>query len=119
MTDLRGPGVRVVLIGTGTHPAGAALPGVPAVAATVREIRRSLVSVCGVDPQQVDGRTDTADSGELDSLIRSASREADRLFLLYYVGHGLVDQRGRLHLATAAATDSFRSRMVGHCRSTW
>jgi hypothetical protein len=73
VTDLRGPGVRVVLIGTGSHPAGAALPDVPAVAATVREVRRCLVSIYGVDPRQVDERTDMADAGELDSLIRSAT----------------------------------------------
>jgi WD40 repeat protein len=105
---MRGSGVRVVLIGTGTHPEGAAIPDVPAVAATITELGRCLVNTCGVNPAHVTSRIDTADSGELDSLIRSASREADRLFLLYYVGHGLVDERQRLHLATAATPSAYQ-----------
>ena len=114
MTDLSGPGVRALLIGTGTHRPGAVLPEVRAVAATLSEIRGCLVDICGVDPHHVEMRLDPADSGELDGLIRSMSRDADRLFLLYYVGHGLIDQRGRLHLATALTTDPYR---IEHGRS--
>src|SRR5690348_10478037 len=50
---LAGPGVRVVLAGTGSHEAGSALPPVAAVAPTLCELGRVLVECCGADPAHV------------------------------------------------------------------
>ncbi len=50
MTDgLSGPGVRVVLVGTGRYAPESKLTDVPAVEATLHDLGRALVEDCGLD----------------------------------------------------------------------
>ena len=94
------PGSRVVLAGTGHHVPGSALADVPAVASTVRDLERVLVERCGLDPARLRQVVDPS-PGEFQAAVLDAAEHATDLFLLYYVGHGLVSAGGELFLATA------------------
>ncbi|HEY6422702.1 MAG TPA: AAA family ATPase, partial [Pseudonocardiaceae bacterium] len=105
MTTLDGEGVRVVLVGTGSHAAGSRLPDVPAVAGTVRALKSCLLDVCGVrEGNLVSLLNPDGPEPFLDEVIAAASAASDVL-LLYYVGHGAVSVAGELHLATRATVD--------------
>jgi len=108
MADLSAPGTYAVVIGTGTHRRGSALPDVPAVDSTVEDIRACLIDRCGLDPTHLEVRLNPSDPGELEALIRSKSHLADGLFILFYVGHGIIDEHRKLHLATASTADPDR-----------
>jgi WD40 repeat protein len=108
MADLSGPGTYAVVIGTGTHRPGSALPDVPSVHSTVEDISRCLIDRCGLNPRNLQVRLDSSDPGELQTLIQRTSSRADRLFILYYVGHGIIDEHLQLHLATAITADPNR-----------
>jgi hypothetical protein len=105
MTRLDGEGVRVVLVGTGLHISGSRLPDVAAIASTVRAVRSCLVEVCGVREQNLICLLDPAGPEPfLDAVIAAASAASDVL-LIYFVGHGVLDVTGHLHLATRATVD--------------
>lgn len=53
MARLDGAGVRVVLVGTGSHRAGSTLPDVLQVGPTIEALAGCLVEVCGVRPDNV------------------------------------------------------------------
>jgi WD40 repeat protein len=105
MTGLDGEGVRVVLVGTGSHAPGSRLPDVAAVADTVEALRACLIEVCGVREPNLAWRLDP-DGPEpfLDMVLAAASAATDAL-VLYYVGHGVLNVAGKLHLATRATVD--------------
>jgi WD40 repeat protein len=101
-------GTRVLLVGTGTHVSGSKLPDIPAVAATVQDLAAVLVERCGLRPENLCGPLiDPQDQGELGDAIMTAAAKATDVFLLYYVGHGLVSAGNELYLATAATDDEF------------
>ncbi|MGH3833117.1 MAG: caspase family protein [Pseudonocardiaceae bacterium] len=95
---------RAVLIGASHFTAaGPDLPDIPAVQANLTALRYALTSpdtgvlrpeLCRVliDPTSVD---------EVGTALSEQAATATDLLLVYYAGHGLVDDRGRLHLALA------------------
>lgn len=95
---------RAVLIGASHFTAaGPDLPDIPAVQANLTALRQMLTSpdtgvlrpeLCRVliDPGSVD---------EVGTALSEQVATATDLLLVYYAGHGLVDDRGRLHLALA------------------
>lgn len=105
MAGLDGEGVRVVLAGTGSHATGSLLPDVRAVYATVQAVRSCLVEVCGVREQNLVDLVDPEGPEPLLDVIIGAARTASDVLLLYYVGHGVLDVAGQLHLATKATVD--------------
>src|SRR5690242_14725999 len=100
-TGFGGPGVRAVLIGTGTHVTGSLLTDVPAVRDTLRDLGAALVERCGLAPDNL--RIVADPSGPKDALlaVRAAAEQADELLLVVYVGHGLLTRDATLYLATA------------------
>jgi WD40 repeat protein len=102
---LAGEGVRVVLVGTGSHIAGSRLPELPTVAATVTDLASSLEQCCGADAERVRVVRDPADPLSLGRALSEAAEQARDALLVGYVGHGLVDSAGELYLATQATDD--------------
>jgi Caspase domain len=95
---------RALLIGASHFAAaGPDLPDIPAVQANLTALRQALTNpdtgvlrpdFCRVlaDPVSVD---------EVGTALSELAATATDLLLVYYAGHGLVDDRGRLHLALA------------------
>ncbi len=95
---------RALLIGASHFTAaGPDLPDIPAVEANLTALRQALTNpdtgvlrpdLCRVlaDPGGVD---------EVGTALSELAATATDLLLVYYAGHGLVDDRGRLHLALA------------------
>jgi hypothetical protein len=73
---LAGPGVRVLLAGTGSHVTGSALPPVAAVGPTLAELGRVLVQRCGADPTGIDTVIDPAGPLELGATLTAAADQA-------------------------------------------
>ncbi|MEV6300124.1 caspase family protein [Actinoplanes sp. NPDC051861] len=102
--QLSGAGTRVVLVGTGHHDA-AFLPLVPAVPATVAALKAAFVRACGVPEENVTDVVDPADRAAILTPLREAAGQATDVLVFYYVGHGLRDPSGTLHLATRQTSD--------------
>ena len=106
MNSLSLPGVRVLLVGTGTHVAGSPLSDVAAVRRSVEMLEHVLVERCGLDPADLSTVHDPATPQELGGAITRAANEAESVLLIYYVGHGLVGSTdGELYLATSGTDD--------------
>jgi len=97
---LAGAGVRILLIGTGTHKPGSQLPDLPAVADTVTDLAATLVERADARPDRIRTLVDPADRRVLAGEVADAARAAEDVLLLCYVGHGLLGRNGELHLAT-------------------
>jgi Bacterial extracellular solute-binding protein len=93
---------EVLLCGTGTHKRGSRLKNIPSVKATLTDLADVLVDRCGARKPTVE--TDPKTLSDLGAAISAAARRADEVLIIYYVGHGMVDPEGQLHLA-AAQTD--------------
>ncbi|WP_248959979.1 caspase, EACC1-associated type [Sphaerisporangium perillae] len=102
---LGSPGARVLLVGSGTYAAGSRLSAVPAVAATVSDLGRCLVEQTGLDQAHLTMLIDPASPVEFGQALVEAAGQAREVLVVYYVGHGLVDARNELHLATRATVD--------------
>jgi WD40 repeat protein len=89
----------VLLVGTGTHLPGTGLPDVPAVASTLADLKRVLVSQCRVAPEAISVLSDASTAAEIGDAVLQAAGEATDLLVIYYVGHGVLNSRGVLHLA--------------------
>jgi hypothetical protein len=102
---------RAILIGTGTHADGSGLPSLPAISANLADLRQVLTDpVTGSLPREhCIIASDPVTAGEVGSLLGRVAQEATDLLFVYYGGHGLVDDRGRLHLALPR-TDAARIR---------
>ncbi|MEN3616043.1 hypothetical protein AAH979_42045 [Plantactinospora sp. ZYX-F-223] len=111
MTSLGSPATRVVVVGTAHHRDPGRLPDVEAVATSIADLERCLLDpeICGVRPESLRVLLDPPDPGALDDVIRQAAVEAEDVFLLYYLGHGLVSENA-LYLATQATADISRTR---------
>jgi Caspase domain len=105
VTALGRAGSRAVVVGTGTHLPGSALPGIPAVAATVTAVRDALTERCGMDGRHVVSVADPESPTQFLDAVNQAAAQAEDVLLLYYIGHGLVRLDGEFFLATAATTD--------------
>ncbi|WP_251063955.1 caspase family protein [Streptomyces sp. ISL-44] len=117
MLALESSGVRVVLIGTGTHRSGSSLPDVAAVRTSVTDLARCLIERCGLPGQSLSTLLDPADPEVLDAAIREAAAQAEDVLVLYYVGHGVRSPSGELHLATRATKDLARKRAAAQALS--
>lgn len=105
---------RAVLIGASRY---GALPDIPAVRANLTGLEAALaVGKCTVVPEP-------ATVKDIGDAIVAAAGEATDLLFVYYAGHGLLDDAGRLHLAlttsdpdrvrwTAVPFDVIREEMV-------
>ncbi|MGH3830335.1 MAG: caspase, EACC1-associated type [Pseudonocardiaceae bacterium] len=102
MGVLTGAGVRILLVGTGQHTAGSELPDLPSVTTTVTDLATTLVRCCGVRPEQVRTLLDPASPLEFGRELTAAAVQAEDVLLVCYLGHGLLDARGELYLATQA-----------------
>jgi hypothetical protein len=94
MPTLSGDGVRVVLVGTGTHVQSSSLPDVAAVKGTVDALQDCLLDVCGVREGNLVTLVDPRGPEPfLDEVLRAAASASDVL-LVYYVGHGVLSTAG-------------------------
>ena len=100
MSVLAGAGVRILLIGTGTHKPGSQLPDLPAVADTVTGLAATLIEWAGARPDRIRVLVDPADRRVLAGEVAAAAQAAEDVLLLCYVGHGLLGRNGELYLAT-------------------
>lgn len=102
---------RAVLIGTGHHKQASNLPELPAVRANLLDLRAVLTdAVTGtVQPEHCVVVGDPEVPAHIGNVVTREAAEATDLLLVYYSGHGLVDERGRLHLALST-TDPERLR---------
>ncbi|MGV9386643.1 caspase, EACC1-associated type [Nonomuraea sp. NPDC003707] len=99
---------QVLLIGTGTHERESRLPDVPAVGGTLADLAVVLVERCGVPQEQVRLIVDPATPVEFGQVLQAVTERANDVLLVCYVGHGLLNERGRLHLATCGSGGSGR-----------
>nr|WP_237550520.1 caspase family protein [Streptomyces sp. SID8354] len=92
---------RALLIGTSAHTNGSDLPSLPAIEANLAHLRQVLTDPAtgSLPPEHCITVADPATVSEAGSLLAHVAQEATDLLFVYYGGHGLVDDRGRLHLA--------------------
>ncbi|MFD0312730.1 caspase, EACC1-associated type [Streptomyces flavalbus] len=119
---------RAVLIGAGTFH-DPELPDIPAVRANLDALRRTLTHpVHGVfAPEHCAVVEDPEDQSTVGAALSRAVRESEDLLLVYYCGHGLLDDAGLLHFAlTGTDTENVGfsaihldlvKRMVGGARA--
>ncbi|GHF38169.1 caspase, EACC1-associated type [Streptomyces morookaense] len=100
MTGLAAPGTRAVLVGTGTHAPGSALPALPAVDATVDDLARALRDVCGLPEDHIRRVPADATAADVIEAVQQAVAEATGTVLFSYTGHGILGPGDELYLAT-------------------
>ncbi|WP_052281098.1 caspase, EACC1-associated type [Nocardia vulneris] len=100
MTAAPRSGWRAVLVGVSrySHPG---TPDIPAAANNVADLAELLTAVTGTGlaDDHCSVLIDPGDSGQVGKAVRNAALEAEEVLVVYYTGHGMVDDRGRLHLA--------------------
>jgi hypothetical protein len=102
------PGARALLIGAGRYLGDSGLPDVPAVSATLADLRLALMTRCGLPGTAIRILVDPATAQTIGEAVAEAADQAEGLLLVYYVGHGLIGGDGTLHLA-AAGSEGFRA----------
>ncbi|SHM52872.1 caspase, EACC1-associated type [Streptomyces yunnanensis] len=92
---------RAVLIGTGAHTDGSGLSSLPAIGANLAHLRQVLTDPAtgSLPSEHCITAAESATASQVGSLLARVAQEATDLLFVYYGGHGLVDDRGRLHLA--------------------
>lgn len=98
--DLTAPGVRVLICGTGTHISGSRLTDVAAVVESVKAVQRTLIECCGVQVDQIRSVINPDSPKALYDTIAEMCGDADTVFLLYFIGHGLLGTDKQFYLAT-------------------
>ncbi|MFI9809935.1 caspase domain-containing protein [Streptomyces sp. NPDC052301] len=98
-----GAASRVVLIGCSEFDA-IDLPAIPAVKSNLADLRSALThETHGILlPEHCRVLADPADHRSVGMALAQAAREAEDLLLVYYTGHGLLDEDGLLHLALSS-----------------
>ncbi|WP_405177780.1 tetratricopeptide repeat protein [Nocardia sp. NBC_01377] len=95
---------RAVLIGVAeyTHPE---VPEIPAATTNIEDLAQALTAPEGgaFGPDDCISIANPNDSARVGEVIGRAAREATDVLLVYYAGHGMVDQYGRLHLALTSS----------------
>ncbi|MFD8542554.1 caspase domain-containing protein [Streptomyces sp. NPDC059649] len=88
-----------MLIGTSRF-SSAELPDMPAVEANLRALKAALTHPAHglLGPEHCRVVSDPADQASVGAALSWAVREADDLLLVYYAGHGVLDDDGLLHL---------------------
>lgn len=100
--DLARSGSRVLLAGTGRHPAGSPLPAVPAIDASLADLATALRERAKVPGRNLLTLVDPASPLEFGRAAAQVAAEATDALVVYYAGHGLVGPDGGLYLATCA-----------------
>ena len=108
MASLAGLGSRAILFGTGRHDEGSTLPPVPAVPHTVHAVADALTRHCGLPADQLTTVVDPRDPPAMLRALIQVADQADDVLLVYYVGHGVLNADGDLHLATQATVNLTR-----------
>ncbi|WP_274912239.1 caspase family protein [Streptomyces sp. WZ-12] len=92
-----GPASRAVLIGTGRFTG---LPAIPSVAANLRGLWAALTHPDHglLAPEHCRVVPDPTDASAIGAALAWAVREAEEVLLVYYAGHGVLDDGGLLHL---------------------
>lgn len=95
---------RAVLIGVSHFPDSPDLASLPATRRNVADLWRRLTHpLVGVlAPECCEVVDPAASTAGIGRALHKAASEATDMLLVYYAGHGLVDDRGRLYLATGA-----------------
>ncbi|KUL54909.1 hypothetical protein ADL22_02195 [Streptomyces sp. NRRL F-4489] len=108
-----GPASRAVLIGTSrfTSPG---LEDLPSVANSLWGMRDALTHPAHglLAPEHCRVLADPADAAAIGEALNRAEEEARELLLVYYAGHGVLDEDGRLHLGLVP-TDRSHVRFSG------
>ena len=84
------PGTRVLLVGTGRHPDGSALPAIPQVRPSIEALAAALRERAGVPAENLRVLADPASPLEFGSAVARAAAEATDVLLVHYAGHGLI-----------------------------
>ncbi|MEU1955661.1 caspase family protein [Nocardia rhamnosiphila] len=101
---------RAVLIGVGTYDHPERLHDVPAVTNNLADLHQLLSAPGGVlSAQNCWTVEDPGGSAQIGHILEDAAEEATDSLVVYYTGHGVLDSRGRLHLALTG-TDPDRTR---------
>jgi hypothetical protein len=91
---------RAVLIGVGTYKHSDRLPHIPAAAHNLTDLHAQLTAPGGVlDPENCWTVANPSSSSHIGEILEQAAERASDTLLVYYTGHGVLDTRGRLHLA--------------------
>ncbi|WP_078893772.1 caspase family protein [Streptomyces sp. NRRL S-1022] len=98
-----GAASRAVLIGCSDFT-DIDLPAIPAVGANLADLRSALTDQTNgvLPPEHCRVLADPADHRSVGMALAQAAREAEDLLLVYYAGHGLLDEDGLLHLALSS-----------------
>lgn len=98
-----GAASRVVLIGCSDFD-DIGLPAIPAVKANLSDLRSAFTDQTHgiLPPEHCRVLADPANHRSVGMALAQAAREAEDLLLVYYTGHGLLDEDGLLHLALSS-----------------
>ena len=77
------------------------MPDLPAVANNLTELREVLCDqdIWGLSPQYCETVREPTDATEMLDPVQRASHAATDTLIVYFAGHGFLDQRGKLHLS--------------------
>ena len=100
---------RAVLVGTARYEADPGLDDLPSVANNLTDLRETLCrrSVGGLHARHCVVLLDPDSTSELAIEIDRVAKGASDLLLVYYAGHGLLDDDGALHLGLTRSTREF------------
>ncbi|WP_327149741.1 caspase, EACC1-associated type [Nocardia sp. NBC_01329] len=91
---------RAVLIGVGAYDHYERLHHIPAATNNLTDLRRLLTAPDGIlSPENCWTVADPSSSAHIGHILEDAAEQAGDTLLVYYTGHGVLDRRGRLHLA--------------------
>ncbi|PRY54978.1 caspase, EACC1-associated type [Glycomyces artemisiae] len=94
---------RALLIGTTSYRH---LKRVEAARNNVEAMREALARDAGITGGDCLALTDPDSLAEVGAAVERAAKEAEDLLLVYYSGHGLVDDEGMLHLTMTGTSDA-------------
>ncbi|MCB5910141.1 caspase, EACC1-associated type [Streptomyces pinistramenti] len=94
---------RAVLIGSSKFSEADGLPSIPAVSANLEGLKAALTSSTtgSLNSERCTLLSDPLTTSDIGQALAQSAEATDVLFV-YYSGHGLVDERGRLYLALSS-----------------
>ena len=112
MTDLRGSGVRVLLIGTAEY-SSPSLPSLPSVGRSVAALSAVLLKRCGVGGKQLRVVLNPQDARTMAEAVAEEAHTAESVLVIYYLGHGLLGPGDELYLS-ASGTGELMPGLAAH-----